>query len=79
MMKIKIKEARLFYRKKTGKRLTQKMLAEAIMPDYKGSIVAKMTVLNRMQAGKYMFPNLDLVRRIAEYCGVDYNFLLNDK
>lgn len=79
MMKIKIKEARKFYYKKTGKKLTQRALAEAIMPDYKGSIVSKMTVLNRMQAGKYMFPNLDLVRRIAEYCGVDYNFLLKEK
>lgn len=79
MMKIRIKEARKFYQKKTGKKLTQQMLAEAIMPDYKGSIVAKMTVLNRMQAGKYMFPNIDLVRRIAEYCDVDYNFLLIDK
>lgn len=76
-MKIRIKEARAHYKETTGKRLTQRELAEAIMSDYTGSIEAKMTVLNRMQAGAYAFPKIDLIRRIAEYCGVDYNFLLN--
>jgi len=79
MIKIRIKEARRHYREKTGVKLTQRELAEAVMDDYKGSTMAKITVLNRMQAGKYMFPNLDLIRRIAEYCGVDYNFLLNNE
>lgn len=77
-MRIRIKEAREVYEMTTGKKLTVRELAEATMYDYSGSIKTKVDILYRMQSGRKPHLRLELVQRIADYCGVDYNFIITD-